>query len=118
MLILFLSWLIIFSSCSSVISKPAPINISSFFSFISLPIYFPIICSLAIEIEFKPFSLSFFAIIIFNFSPALKTVYYFLHLLNHKKVFVVFCNYLNQNLLSSFVFLCYTYICLSCKKFQ
>ena len=39
----------------------------------SLPRYLPIICSLGIEIEFNPFSLSFLAITIFNFSPFPKT---------------------------------------------
>ena len=68
----------IFSNCSSVISKPAPTNNSPFLSFISLPKYFPIICSLGIEIELSPFSRSFFAITIFSFSPFPKTFLLFL----------------------------------------
>ena len=68
----------IFSNCSSVISNPAPINSSPLLSFISFPIYFPTTWSLGIDIEFKPFSLSFFAIIIFNFSPLPKTFLLFL----------------------------------------
>ena len=68
---------IIFSNCSSVTSNPAPINISPFLSLISLPKYFPTICSFGIEIDVNPFSLSFFAIIKFNFSPLPNTFYYF-----------------------------------------
>ena len=69
----FSSWAIIFSNCSSVISKPAPINNSPFLSLISFAIYFPTIWSLGIEIFSKPFSFSFLAITIFNFSPFPKT---------------------------------------------
>ena len=50
-------------------SKPAPSKISPFLSFISLEIYFPTICSFGMAIEIKPFSFSFLAITIFNFSP-------------------------------------------------
>ena len=65
---------ITFSSCSSVISNPAPtIKSPLFLSFISLPKYLPTICSFGIEIDFKPFSINFFAITIFNFSPFPKT---------------------------------------------
>ena len=68
---------IIFSNCSSVTSNPAPINISPFLSLISLPKYFPTICSFGIEIDVNPFSLSFFAITIFIFSPFFKTILLF-----------------------------------------
>ena len=54
----FSSWAIIFSSCSSVISNPAPTKISPLLSFTSFAIYFPTIWSLGIAIEDKPFSLS------------------------------------------------------------
>ena len=50
-------------------SKPAPIKISPLLSLMSLPIYFPMICSFGTEIVFNPFSLSFFAITTLSFSP-------------------------------------------------
>ena len=65
----------IFSSCSSVISKPAPTSMSPFLSFTSLAKYLPIISSFEIEINFKPFSFNFFAITKFNFSPLPKTFF-------------------------------------------
>ena len=54
-------------------SKPAPIKISPFLSLISFEIYLPIISLFETEIDFKPFSKSFLAITIFNFSPLPRT---------------------------------------------
>ena len=64
-------------------SKPAPTKVSLLLSLISFAIYLPIISSVEIDIFFNPFSLSLFAMNIFNLSPLDKTFFYCQRLLNH-----------------------------------
>ena len=70
---IFSSLLMILASCSSVISKPAPVMTSPFLFFTSFPKYLPTNSSLFTDIEMSPFSWSFFAITKFNLSPFDKT---------------------------------------------
>ena len=64
-----MSSVFIFSKTSSFKSEPDERNILLFLSFRSFEIYLPINSSFEINISFKFFSSSFFAIIKFNFSP-------------------------------------------------
>ena len=68
----------IFSRCSSVILKPAPTIIFPLLSLISFAIYLPIMSSLFIEIDFRPFSFNLLAIIKFSLSPLDKIFLLFL----------------------------------------